>query len=61
MVQTQTEAEMRAKWMQTWEKVGERILNLPLWMQNILLEDVNCAVVRRVATMERIVNAQRKR
>jgi len=52
---------MRAKWIQTWEKVGERILNLPLWMQNILLEDLNVAVVRRVATMERILNAQRKR
>ena len=60
-MQTQTEAEMRAKWMQTWEKVGERILNLPLWMQKILLEDLNVAVVRRVATMERILNAQKKR
>jgi hypothetical protein len=54
-------AEMRAKWMQTWETVGERVLNLPNWMQIILLEDLNCAVIRRVATMEMIQHAQRKR
>ncbi|MFB3887957.1 MAG: hypothetical protein ACE14S_00575 [Candidatus Bathyarchaeia archaeon] len=53
--------EMRRKWVRTWEKVGERILQLPAWMQNIILEDVNTAVVNRVALMETIQNAQRKR
>ncbi len=52
---------MRRKWVRTWEKVGERILQLPAWMQNIILEDVNTAVVNRVALMETIQNAQRKR
>ena len=55
------EAEMRKKWLHTWEKLGERILRLPRWMQNIILEDVNTAVSNRVATMEMIQNAQRNR
>ncbi len=55
------EAEMRKKWLRTWEKLGERILRLPRWMQNIILEDVNTAVSNRVATMEMIQNAQRNR
>ena len=46
------EAEMRKKWLHTWEKLGERILRLPRWMQNIILEDVNTAVSNRVATMD---------
>ena len=54
------DAEMRDKWIRTWEKVGRRILNLPLWMQNILLEDVNTAVVNRITLMETIRNAQGK-
>ena len=55
------EAEMRKKWLRTREKLGERILRLPRWMQNIILEDVNTAVSNRVATMEMIQNAQRNR
>ena len=55
------EAEMRKKWLQTWEKLAERILRMPRWMQNIILEDVNTAVSNRVATMEMIQNAQRNR
>jgi hypothetical protein len=42
-----------------WEKVGERILKFPRWMQNIILEDVNTAISNRIATMEMILNAQR--
>ena len=53
------EAELRKKWMRTWEKLGERILKLPKWMQNIILEDVNTAITNRLATMEMIQNAQR--
>jgi hypothetical protein len=53
------EAALRKKWIRTWEKLGERILKLPKWMQNIILEDVNTAVRNRIATMEMIHNAQR--
>jgi hypothetical protein len=55
------EAEMRKKWLRTWENLGERILKMPRWMQNIILEDVNTAIKNRVATMEMIQNAQRNR
>ncbi len=53
------EAELRRKWMCTWEKLGERILKLPRWMQTIVLEDVNTAITNRIATMEMIQNAHR--
>jgi hypothetical protein len=53
------EAELRKKWIRMWEKVGERILKFPRWMQNIILEDVNTAISNRIATMEMILNAQR--
>lgn len=55
------EAELRKKWMKMWESLGERILRLPKWMQNIVLEDVNTAIKNRLATMEMIINANRKR
>ena len=55
------EAELRKKWVRMWEKLGERILKLPKWMQAIILEDVNTAITNRVATMEMIQNAQRNR
>ena len=55
------EAQLRKRWLKTWETLGERILKLPRWMQNIILEDVNTAVKNRVATMEMIENAHRKR
>ena len=54
------EAELRRKWIRTWEKLGERILKLPKWMQTIILEDVNTAISNRIATMEMIQNAKRK-
>jgi hypothetical protein len=53
------EAQLRRRWLKTWENLGERILRLPKWMQNIILEDVNTAVRNRVATMEMIENAKR--
>jgi hypothetical protein len=55
------EAELRKKWIRMWEKLGERILKLPKWMQNIILEDVNTAITNRIATMEIVQNAQRNR
>jgi hypothetical protein len=54
------EAQLRRRWLKTWETLGERILRLPRWMQNIVLEDVNTAVRNRVATMEMIESVQRK-
>jgi hypothetical protein len=55
------QAELRKKWVRMWEKLGERILKLPKWMQGIILEDVNTAICNRIATMEMIQNAQRNR
>ncbi len=54
------EAALRKKWMKTWQKLGERILKLPKWMQDIVLEDVNTALRNRIAIMEIIQNAKRK-
>jgi hypothetical protein len=54
------EAALRKKWLKTWETLGVRILKLPKWMQDIVLEDVNTAVRNRIATMEMIENANRK-
>ena len=54
-----TESQLRKKWIRMWEKLGERILKLPKWMQTIILEDVNTAITNRIATMEMIQNAQR--
>jgi hypothetical protein len=53
------EAVLRKRWLKTWDNLGERILRLPKWMQNIVLEDVNTTVKNRVATMEMIQNANR--
>jgi len=55
------ETAMRTKWMKMWQKLGERILKLPKWMQDIVLEDVNTALRNRVAVMEMIQNAKRSR
>ncbi len=53
------EAALRKKWIKTWQKLGERILKLPKWMQDIVLEDVNTALRNRIAIMEIIQNAKR--
>jgi len=53
------EAALRKKWIKTWQKLGERILKLPKWMQDIVLEDVNTALRNRIAVMEIIQNAER--
>lgn len=49
------EAELAKKWMKMWEQLGARIQRFPKWMQVIILEDVNTAIVNRVATMEMII------
>ena len=53
------EAELRKKWMRMWETIGNRILRMPKWMQEIVLEDVNTAIRNRVATMEMIQRSRR--
>ena len=50
--------QLRQKWLNTWDKVGERVLNLPEWMQTIFLDDINTTVTNRIAVMELINNAQ---
>ena len=51
------DAELRRKWLKIWETLGERILKMPKWMQNIVLEDIHTAVRNRIAVMEMIKNA----
>jgi hypothetical protein len=55
------EAELRKKWMRMWERLGVRILKMPKWMQEIVLEDINTAIKNRIAIMEMIQNAKRNR
>jgi hypothetical protein len=52
------DAELRKKWMRMWENLGVRILRMPKWMQEIVLEDINTAVRNRIATMEIIQKAK---
>ena len=53
------EAELKKKWMRMWESLGKRILRMPKWMQEIVLEDINTAIKNRLAVMEMIQNAKR--
>jgi len=53
------DAALRRKWMRMWKDMGERVLKLPKWMQDIVLEDINTAIRNRTATMEMINNATR--
>ena len=52
------DVELRKKWMRMWENLGVRILRMPKWMQEIVLEDINTAVRNRIATMEIIQKAK---
>lgn len=47
-------------WLKIWRKIGVRLLKLPKWMQEIVLEDINTAIRNRLEIMEKIVNASRK-
>jgi len=53
------EAELRRKWMRMWEKLGQRVMKLPKWMQEIVLDDINTAIKNRLIVMEMIQNANR--
>lgn len=54
------EKEAKKKWMKIWEQIGKRVLKLPEWMQDIVLDDINTAIKNRLAVMEMIQNAQRR-
>ncbi len=47
-------------WLKIWEKIGVRLLQLPKWMQKILLDDINTAINNRLTVMEVIENVHRK-
>jgi hypothetical protein len=47
-------------WLKIWEKIGVRLLQLPKWMQQIVLEDINTAINNRLTVMEVIVNVHGK-
>ena len=53
------ETALRRKWMRMWEKLGKRILKMPKWMQEMILDDINTAIKNRIAVMEMIQNANR--
>jgi len=48
------ESRSHRNWLKIWEELGRRILNMPQWMQDIVLEDVNTAIRNRIAVMEMI-------
>lgn len=54
------EAELKKKWMYMWENLGRRILKMPEWMQEIVLEDINTAIRNRMSVMEIIQNTRKK-
>lgn len=54
------EKQAKKKWMKIWEQIGSRILKLPPWVQEIVLDDINTAINNRISVMEKIQNANRK-
>lgn len=52
--------EAKKKWMKIWDQIGKRVLKLPEWMQDIVLDDINTAIKNRLAVMEMIQNAKRR-
>jgi hypothetical protein len=53
------QAALQKRWMKMWKTLGKRILKMPKWMQDIVLEDINTAIKNRIAIMEMIQNAKR--
>ncbi len=47
-------------WLKIWERIGVRLLQLPKWMQKIVLDDINTAINNRLTVMEVIDNVHRK-
>ena len=54
-------ARFKKKWLKTWAYLGSRIVRFPEYMQTIILEDVNTAIKNRIATMEMIIEAEKRR
>jgi len=54
------EKQAKKKWMKIWDQIGSRILKLPTWMQEIVLDDIDTAINNRISVMEMIQNANRK-
>jgi len=52
--------ELEKKWMRIWDEIGKRILKLPEYVQDIVLDDINTAVFNRLEVMEMIHFAKRK-
>ncbi len=46
-------AYLRKKWVTIWEKIENRVLDLPEQMQKALLQDVSEAVENRIAVLEK--------
>jgi len=44
----------KAMWLRIWDDVADRLLKLPLWMQEIILDDIQVAIHKRVLVMERV-------
>jgi len=55
-----SEKAAKKKWMKIWDQIGKRVLKLPEWMQDIVLDDINTAIKNRLAVMEMIQNAKRR-
>lgn len=49
------------KWLKIWLNLGKRILCFPEYMQGIILADVNTAIENRIAAMEMIIQAEKRR
>jgi hypothetical protein len=49
---------LRRKWMELWDKIGTRLMRMPTWMQQIVLEDINTAILNRLAVMELVEKAK---
>jgi hypothetical protein len=54
-------SRLRKKWLKMWNYLGCKITRFPEYMQAIILEDVNTAIKNRVATMEMILEAEKRR
>lgn len=52
---------MREKWMTIWQEFSERILAMPTWMQETVLEDIKTAIRNRIAVTEIILKVTDKK
>jgi hypothetical protein len=49
--QANVKGEERQKWMQMWDSVEEQFTSLPIWVQNMLFDDITTAIQNRIAVM----------